>query len=66
MATIDDLGYQSISELPHEEGLLLIQQIRANRRIVKRKTKPKSALKKAPELTPEQAEEALKILGGIT
>ena len=70
MSTIDDLDYKSISEISRDEAIELLRQIRLSRRTpaktAKKKSTPKQKKASSPEnLSPEQAAELLKILGGM-
>lgn len=40
MATLESLGYRSISEMSHDEAISLIMQIRLSRRTQKKEPKP--------------------------
>ena len=65
MATIDDLGYRSLTEMSTDEALDLIRQIRLSRRVpVKSKKKSTKKSKAVPIVDADQAAELLKILGG--
>jgi len=71
MATIDDLGLQSISDMSQEEAIEALRQLRLARRTLTKATKVRTqtAVKKKKKdltknLTPEQATELLKLLGG--
>jgi len=67
MATIDNLNYTSISEMPNDEAINLLCQIRLNRRHPVKQTKQgkrKATKKQTPELSQQQAAELLKMLGG--
>jgi len=71
MTTIDDLGLQSISEMSQEEAIEALRQLRLARRTPTKAatTRTRTRVKKEPKdpiknLTPEQAAELLKLLGG--
>jgi len=70
MATIDDLPVQNFADLSQEEAFELLRQIRLSRRTSKGKkkrssSKPKTTKPLKPaEMTPEQAAQLLKLLGG--
>jgi hypothetical protein len=70
MADLEDLNYQGLTDLSNDEAIELLRQIRLSRRTpIKqqvKKTTPKQQrkAKQAPNVTPEQAAELLKILGG--
>lgn len=68
MATIENNLENSFSELSQEEALEMLRQIRLSRRTPKKKVRKaiakKSTKAKKETLTPEQAKELLKILGG--
>lgn len=71
MATIDDLDLQSISDMSQEEAIEALRQLRLARRTPTKTTKVRTqtrAKKEAKDptknLTPEQAAELLKLLGG--
>lgn len=71
MATIDDLDLQSISDMSQEEALEALRQLRLARRTPTKATTTRTqtrAKKEAKDptknLTPEQAAELLKLLGG--
>lgn len=65
MATIDNLGYKSISDVSQDEAIEMLRQIRLSRRVPLKKAKKstKKAVKKsAPKLSKAQA---LKLLDMI-
>ena len=70
MATIDDLPVQNFADLSQEEAFELLRQIRLSIRTSKGKkkrssSKPKTTKPLKPaEMTPEQAAQLLKLLGG--
>lgn len=70
MATIDDLDVKAIDELSRDEALELLRQLRLSRRTPKTSAKKKASTavknkqKAMPALSPEQAAELLKLLGG--
>jgi|LGOV01.1.fsa_nt_gb hypothetical protein len=67
MATINDLSQKELSSLSIDEAIELLRNIRLSRRIVKKSSKTKTKKvknKKQKNLTPKQAGELLKILGG--
>jgi len=70
MATIDDLPVQNFADLSQEEAFELLRQIRLSRRTSKGRkkrssSKPKTTKPLKPaEMTPEQAAQLLKLLGG--
>lgn len=70
MANLDDLNYQSITEMTTEESLELIRQIRLSRRTVVRTPKQQTAITKKqkakaiPTMDANQAAELLKLLTG--
>jgi hypothetical protein len=66
MANLDDLSYDSITEMSSDEGLERLRQIRLSRRAsvkTTRSTTTKKA-KDTPVLNSEQAAELLKLLTG--
>lgn len=68
MTTIDDLDKTSFTDLPPDEAIELLRQIRLSRRMPKAKTTQAVARKKKekamPKIDASQAAELLKILGG--
>ena len=67
MANIDDLDYESITDMPTDEAIELLRQLRLSRRIPVKKTTKSTSKKKAkalPPVDPNQAAEILKILKG--
>jgi len=69
MADLEDLGYQSISDMSNDEGIELLRQIRLSRRIPVKKVsvareKKKSDALKTSNVSSDVAAELLKILGG--
>ena len=66
MADLDDLDYQSITDMGNGEAIELLRQIRLSRRIpVKKVYKTKKVSKSGvPKVDKNQAEELLKILTG--
>lgn len=65
MATLDDLDYDSITEMTNDEALELLRQIRLGRRTpVKKVTSKKSSKTALPTVDSAMAAELLKILGG--
>jgi len=71
MATIDDFDLQSITNISQDEALELLRQLRLARRTSTKLTKIRAQAKAKKEakdptknLTPEQAAELLKMLGG--
>ncbi len=68
MATIENLGKKSLTDLDTDEAIEMLRQIRLSRRTQK-KPKKKSAAKKTTkankkDLTAAQAKKLLEILGG--
>jgi methionine synthase II (cobalamin-independent) len=69
MATIEDLNFRAFTDMSHDEAIENLRQIRLSRRVSDKKvsvkkTTVKAKNVKAPELTPEQAERLLKMIGG--
>ena len=69
MANLDDLDIKSISDMSVDEAHELLRQLRLSRRTPKVSAKKttttvKNKQKQPPALTPEQAAELLKLLGG--
>ena len=66
MANIDDLNYESITDMPIDEAIEHLRQIRLSRRIPVKKTKStsKKKAKALPQVNPDQAAELLDILKG--
>ena len=66
MATIDDLDYESITEMSNDEAIELLRQIRLNRRMPSSNTSTRKPKAKAstPIVDAATASELLKILGG--
>ena len=66
MANLDDLDYESITDMPTDEAIELLRQLRLSRRIPVKKTKStsKKKAKALPPVDPNQAAEILKILKG--
>jgi len=70
MANLDDLDIKSISDMSVDEAHELLRQLRLSRRTPKASAKKKASTavknkqKQPPTLTPEQAAELLKLLGG--
>jgi hypothetical protein len=66
MATIEDLKIPSITEMPTDEAIEYLRQLRLSRRIPEKKkpTTTKAKNKPTPKLSQAQASELLKLLGG--
>ena len=67
MATIENLGKNSMADLDNDEAIELLRQIRLSRRTAKPKkksTSKKYTKDKKKELTALQAKKLLEILGG--
>jgi hypothetical protein len=72
MATLEDLPHKSISDMSTDEAIEHLRQIRLSRRTQKsspkkegkRKVVAKATSKAVNQMSPEQAAELLKILGG--
>ena len=64
MANLDDLGYESISEMTTDDAIERLRQIRLSRRIAVRKVTNKKQ-KVAPDVNAADAAELLRILEGI-
>lgn len=70
MASLEDLGYKSISDMSTDEAIELLKQVRLERKITKKttKSKPATAKKRVAKVTKAVdatlAAELLKILGG--
>lgn len=69
MATIDDLNREFFTDMGQEESFELLRQIRLSRRTTKKRKTASSKPKPTPaprpsELSPEQAAQLLKLLGG--
>ncbi len=72
MSTIDDLSTPALSDMSQEEAFELLRQIRLSRRTSKKTSRsPAKAKAKAmtkpltpAEMSPEQAAQLLKLLGG--
>jgi len=71
MSTLEDLPHQSIAEMSSDEAIEYLRQIRLSRRIKKTTTvsettiKKRSAAKAIPKVNAKEAEELLKLLGGM-
>jgi len=66
VATIDDLGYKSISELSQDEAIEILRQIRLSRRVPLKKSKKKTvkkSAKKSINLSKSQAAKLLSMIG---
>ena len=65
MTDLEDLKIPSISDMGADEAIEYLRQLRLSRRIpVKKVTTKKPKSKALPTVTPEQAAELLKLLGG--
>jgi hypothetical protein len=69
MADLNNLDHKSISEMPTDEALELLRQIRLSRRtpvkkVSNKKTKAKKKVVKSKQISKDQAAELLKLLGG--
>jgi len=69
MATIEDLPNTPITDMTTDEAIEHLRQIRLSRRIPKKKQSKATVIKKAkakavPKVSPEEAKELLKLLGG--
>jgi len=64
MANLDDLNYESISEMTTDDAIERLRQIRLSRRIAVRKVTNKKQ-KVAPDVNAADAAELLRILEGI-
>ena len=64
MADLDDLKYNSITEIQVDEAIELLRQIRLSRRVPVSKTKIIRKKSEVPKINSNQAAELLKILGG--
>jgi len=66
LATIDDLGYKSISDVSQDEAIEMLRQIRLSRRVPLKKAKKKSTKKAAKKSAPKLSKaQALKLLDMI-
>ena len=68
MATIEDLGYKSISDMTTDEAIEHLRQIRLSRRTPIKKTSSKKTTAKAskaiPKMSADQAKKLLELIGG--
>ena len=64
MANLDDLNYESISEMTTDDAIERLRQIRLSRRIPVRKVTNKKQ-KEVPDVNAADAAELLRILEGI-